>query len=204
MAWPRFLQRGTLLTSFSHHHVAVFLLTFFSYSLLHASRKTFSNVKVSISKQWTPDAFNTSIDLPAEIWSSNHLFPSTEDATLFLGTLDTVFVLLCGGPLHQWHHRGPAESAMGSVLWHVLFCIRGVCLWYSYGMAALLQQVVLLWPVDCERPAAVHWLALCGCCDGQLVWESWPRSCLWSLECLCFSGQYFGSMPGFIGSPVWL
>lgn len=92
MAWPRFLQRGTLLTSFSHHHVAVFLLTFFSYSLLHASRKTFSNVKVSISKQWTPDAFNTSIDLPAEIWSSNHLFPSTEDATLFLGTLDTVFL----------------------------------------------------------------------------------------------------------------
>lgn len=51
--------------------------------------------------------------------------------------------------------------------------LEGVCLWYSYGMAALLQQVVLLWPVDCERPAAVHWLALCGCCDGQLVWESW-------------------------------
>ncbi|XP_076769622.1 sugar phosphate exchanger 3 isoform X2 [Arvicanthis niloticus] len=83
------------------------------------------------------------------------------------------FVLLCCGPLHQWHHRGSAEFAMGSVFWHVLFCIRGVCLWYSYGMAALLQQVVLLRPVDCERPAAVHWLALCGCCDGQLVWESW-------------------------------
>ncbi|XP_031237473.1 sugar phosphate exchanger 3 [Mastomys coucha] len=92
MAWPQFLQRGALLTSFSHHHVAVFLLTFFSYSLLHASRKTFSNVKVSISKQWTPNPFNTSVDLPAEIWSSNHLFPSTEEATLFLGTLDTVFL----------------------------------------------------------------------------------------------------------------
>lgn len=109
MAWPRFLQRGTLLTSFSHHHVAVFLLTFFSYSLLHASRKTFSNVKVSISKQWTPDAFNTSIDLPAEIWSSNHLFPSTEDATLFLGTLDTVFlfsyaVVFVFGTLTEWLH----------------------------------------------------------------------------------------------------
>ncbi|OBS78840.1 hypothetical protein A6R68_18772 [Neotoma lepida] len=67
MAWPRFLQRGALLSGFSHHHVAVFLLTFFSYSLLHASRKTFSNVKVSISKQWTPNAFNTSVDLPAEV-----------------------------------------------------------------------------------------------------------------------------------------
>ncbi|NP_001348548.1 sugar phosphate exchanger 3 isoform b [Mus musculus] len=109
MAWPRFLQRGALLTSFSHHHLAVFLLTFFSYSLLHASRKTFSNVKVSISKQWTPNAFNTSLDLPAEIWSSNHLFPSTEEATLFLGTLDTVFlfsyaVVFVFGTLTEWLH----------------------------------------------------------------------------------------------------
>ncbi|VTJ58808.1 Hypothetical predicted protein [Marmota monax] len=76
----------------SHHHVVVFLLTFFSYSLLHASRKTFSNVKVSISKQWTPNAFNTTLELPVEIWSSNHLFPNTEEATLFLGTLDTIFL----------------------------------------------------------------------------------------------------------------
>nr|KAF6320137.1 solute carrier family 37 member 3 [Myotis myotis] len=66
MAWPSVFQRGTLLSQFSHHHVVVFLLTFFSYSLLHASRKTFSNVKVSISKQWTPSAFNRSIE-PVEV-----------------------------------------------------------------------------------------------------------------------------------------
>nr|XP_058930896.1 sugar phosphate exchanger 3 isoform X5 [Kogia breviceps] len=92
MAWPNIFQRGTLLSQFSHHHVTVFLLTFFSYSLLHASRKTFSNVKVSISKQWTPSAFNKSVELPVEIWSRNHLFPSAEEATLFLGTLDTIFL----------------------------------------------------------------------------------------------------------------
>uniref|UniRef100_A0A667IEI2 Sugar phosphate exchanger 3 n=1 Tax=Lynx canadensis TaxID=61383 RepID=A0A667IEI2_LYNCA len=92
MAWPNIFQRGTLFSRFSHHHVVVFLLTFFSYSLLHASRKTFSNVKVSISKQWTPSAFNKSIRLPVEIWTSNHLFPSAEEATLFLGTLDTIFL----------------------------------------------------------------------------------------------------------------
>ncbi|XP_060052671.1 sugar phosphate exchanger 3 isoform X2 [Erinaceus europaeus] len=92
MAWPRLSQRGPLLSRFSHHHVVVFLLTFFSYSLLHASRKTFSNVKVSISKQWTPSAENTSYELPEEIWSSNYLFPSAEEATLFLGTLDTIFL----------------------------------------------------------------------------------------------------------------
>ncbi|KAG8523376.1 Sugar phosphate exchanger 3 [Galemys pyrenaicus] len=92
MAWPGIFQRGALLSRFSHHHVVVFLLTFFSYSLLHASRKTFSNVKVSISKQWTPSAWNKSIELPVEIWSRNHLFPSAEEATLFLGTLDTIFL----------------------------------------------------------------------------------------------------------------
>uniref|UniRef100_A0A2I2Z0H5 Solute carrier family 37 member 3 n=2 Tax=Homininae TaxID=207598 RepID=A0A2I2Z0H5_GORGO len=92
MAWPNVFQRGSLLSQFSHHHVVVFLLTFFSYSLLHASRKTFSNVKVSISEQWTPSAFNTSVELPVEIWSSNHLFPNAEKATLFLGTLDTIFL----------------------------------------------------------------------------------------------------------------
>uniref|UniRef100_A0A671EBD3 Sugar phosphate exchanger 3 n=1 Tax=Rhinolophus ferrumequinum TaxID=59479 RepID=A0A671EBD3_RHIFE len=91
MAWPNIFQRGTLLSQFSHHHVVVFLLTFFSYSLLHASRKTFSNVKVSISKQWTPSAFNKTLE-PVEVWSSNHLFPSAEEATLFLGTLDTIFL----------------------------------------------------------------------------------------------------------------
>ncbi|XP_073918203.1 sugar phosphate exchanger 3 isoform X4 [Castor canadensis] len=109
MAWPKVFQKGALLTRFSHHHVVVFLLTFFSYSLLHASRKTFSNVKVSISKQWTPSAFNSSAELPVEIWSSNHLFPSREEATLFLGTLDTIFlfsyaVVFVFGTLTEWLH----------------------------------------------------------------------------------------------------
>ena len=69
--------------------------------LCHASRKTFSKVKVNISKQWTPGAFifyffkffyflnfkifnsymrspgafNKSVELPVEIWSSNRVFP---------------------------------------------------------------------------------------------------------------------------------
>lgn len=109
MAWPNIFQRGTLLSRFSHHHVVVFLLTFFSYSLLHASRKTFSNVKVSISNQWTPSDFNKSVELPVEIWSSNRLFPSAEEATLFLGTLDTIFlfsyaVVFVFGTLTEWLH----------------------------------------------------------------------------------------------------
>ncbi|XP_077195945.1 sugar phosphate exchanger 3 [Paroedura picta] len=83
-----------LSSQFTHHHVAVFLLTFFSYSLLHASRKTFSNVKVSISSQWTPSNLNdTAFELqPYELWNSSHLFPNAGEATLFLGTLDTIFL----------------------------------------------------------------------------------------------------------------
>uniref|UniRef100_A0A8C0S3F0 Uncharacterized protein n=3 Tax=Canis lupus TaxID=9612 RepID=A0A8C0S3F0_CANLF len=148
MAWPNIFQRGTLFSRFSHHHVVVFLLTFFRYSLLHTSRKTFSNVKVSISKQWTPSAFNKSISLPVEIWSSNHLFPRAEEATLFLGTLDTIFL-------------------------------------FSYAVGLFISGIV----------------------GDRLMMGSifcWTRSCFWSLECLCFSGQYFGSMPSFFCSAIRL
>ncbi|XP_036616139.1 sugar phosphate exchanger 3 [Trichosurus vulpecula] len=94
MAGPSTLQSRTWISKFTHHHVVVFLLTFFSYSLLHASRKTFSNVKVSISSQWTPMYLNkTAVQLePAELWNRSHLFPNAEEATLFLGTLDTIFL----------------------------------------------------------------------------------------------------------------
>ncbi|KAF4787560.1 Sugar phosphate exchanger 3 [Turdus rufiventris] len=98
MAVPGSLQRQPanrgLVSHCTHHHIVVFLLTFFSYSLLHASRKTFSNVKVSISNQWTPSCRNsTAPELqPYELWNSSHLFPKAEEATLFLGTLDTIFL----------------------------------------------------------------------------------------------------------------
>uniref|UniRef100_A0A2K5WNZ6 Solute carrier family 37 member 3 n=1 Tax=Macaca fascicularis TaxID=9541 RepID=A0A2K5WNZ6_MACFA len=172
MAWPSVFQRGSLLSRFSHHHVVVFLLTFFSYSLLHASRKTFSNVKVSISEQWTPSAFNTSVELPVEIWSSNHLFPSAEKATLFLGTLDTIFLFSYAVGLFISGIVGDRLNLRWVLSFGMCSSAFVVCLWHAHRMAAFLQQMAVLLPVDCERPAAVHWLALCGCYYGQLVWES--------------------------------
>uniref|UniRef100_A0A7N6AKD3 Sugar phosphate exchanger 3 n=1 Tax=Anabas testudineus TaxID=64144 RepID=A0A7N6AKD3_ANATE len=59
-----------------------------SYVLLHASRKTFSNVKVSISAQWTPSVQNDS----APTWENNRLFADEKEATLFLGILDSIFL----------------------------------------------------------------------------------------------------------------
>uniref|UniRef100_A0A3Q3VN41 Sugar phosphate exchanger 3 n=1 Tax=Mola mola TaxID=94237 RepID=A0A3Q3VN41_MOLML len=79
------------LSQYTHHHLVAFLLTFFSYVLLHASRKTFSNVKVSISAQWTPSFQNESLS-PGLTWEDNHLFADEEQATLFLGALDSIFL----------------------------------------------------------------------------------------------------------------
>ncbi|XP_004560869.1 sugar phosphate exchanger 3 [Maylandia zebra] len=82
------------LSQYTHHHLVVFLLTFFSYVLLHASRKTFSNVKVSISAQWTPFILNDSSPdfSPGETWQDNRLFEDEKQATLFLGILDSIFL----------------------------------------------------------------------------------------------------------------
>ncbi|XP_005725207.1 sugar phosphate exchanger 3 [Pundamilia nyererei] len=82
------------LSQYTHHHLVVFLLTFFSYVLLHASRKTFSNVKVSISAQWTPSILNDSSPAfsPGETWQDNRLFEDEKQATLFLGILDSIFL----------------------------------------------------------------------------------------------------------------
>uniref|UniRef100_A0A3B4XB26 Sugar phosphate exchanger 3 n=1 Tax=Seriola lalandi dorsalis TaxID=1841481 RepID=A0A3B4XB26_SERLL len=82
------------LSQYTHHHLVTFLLTFFSYVLLHASRKTFSNVKVSISAQWTPSIQNDSAATfsPGETWEDNRLFTDEKQATLFLGALDSIFL----------------------------------------------------------------------------------------------------------------
>jgi len=36
----------------THHHLAVYVLTFMGYACYHATRKTFSNVKTAMSKTW--------------------------------------------------------------------------------------------------------------------------------------------------------
>uniref|UniRef100_A0A3B3R6H4 Sugar phosphate exchanger 3 n=1 Tax=Paramormyrops kingsleyae TaxID=1676925 RepID=A0A3B3R6H4_9TELE len=81
----------------SRGRCSMYLLVFpnlSSYVLLHASRKTFSNVKVSISAQWTPLPLNGSSPAfsPKQTWEGNKLFENTEGATLFLGVLDTIFL----------------------------------------------------------------------------------------------------------------
>ena len=83
---------------------------------------------------------------------------------------------------------------MGSIMCHVHFCISGVHLWHSHGMAAFLLSwngfipTLMEWLHSynkglyfslgiVEWPAAVHLLAHHGFCYGKPVWESWTRSC---------------------------
>uniref|UniRef100_A0A8C7ZRU3 Sugar phosphate exchanger 3 n=1 Tax=Oryzias sinensis TaxID=183150 RepID=A0A8C7ZRU3_9TELE len=101
-ARSRRAARRTAVQSISRYtHMCVFVLTsvlvtvwfLCSYVLLHSSRKTFSNVKVSISAQWTPSISNDSAQFsPAETWENNRLFADEKQATLFLGALDSIFL----------------------------------------------------------------------------------------------------------------
>lgn len=74
-------------------HIAAFFVTFVSYALFHVTRKTFSNVKTTMSAVWSP--FNTSYPdiYDYEQWNSHHMYENASDASLFLGTLDTAFMI---------------------------------------------------------------------------------------------------------------
>ncbi|CAH3041418.1 unnamed protein product [Porites evermanni] len=72
------------------HHLVVFLLTFLSYSCFHATRKAFSNVKDSMQKEWT----NHSVTLdPQQVWENSGFFIDEHHAEVFLGAMDTTFLL---------------------------------------------------------------------------------------------------------------
>ncbi|XP_078340053.1 sugar phosphate exchanger 3-like isoform X2 [Crassostrea virginica] len=83
------------MSKYTHHHAAVFLLTFLSYAFFHATRKTFSNVKSTISDEWSPSYHNNTVNYtkPDQIWNTRHLFNSRKDAEPYLGILDAVFMI---------------------------------------------------------------------------------------------------------------
>lgn len=84
---------------YTFHHICIFILTFFSYALFHASRKTFSNVKTTISDTWrescdTNEGANGTCRRlkPDSLWNSHHLFEDENRAKIFLGELDATFL----------------------------------------------------------------------------------------------------------------
>nr|AKN21658.1 slc37a-2 [Schmidtea mediterranea] len=76
---------------FHFYKSVVFIVTFFAYGLLHANRKSFSNVKPTFTEEWTGTNNNT-IVYPLKNWKRNNLFLGNDSAQVFLGVLDTVFM----------------------------------------------------------------------------------------------------------------
>lgn len=64
--------------------------------MFHATRKTFSNVKATITDEWlgSCDAKNdTCVPLkPDSIWNAHHFLPNQDRSKIFLGTLDAIFL----------------------------------------------------------------------------------------------------------------
>ncbi|CAI2352923.1 unnamed protein product [Caenorhabditis sp. 36 PRJEB53466] len=79
----------------SSRKAIVFVVTFVSYGLYHASRKALSGVKSSIKADWLS---NSSGREP--------LFPSEADAKHFLGSLDAIFMAAYAAALFFWGWLG--------------------------------------------------------------------------------------------------
>ena len=87
--------------SWTWHHISTFVLTFFGFAFFIACRKTFSNIKDPLQKELTaspkiscPKPFsNQSCFLqPYDRWNKRHLYDSMDDADVFFGTLDAIFL----------------------------------------------------------------------------------------------------------------
>lgn len=93
---PRILTVGGV--KFTYHHIVIFILTFLTYALFHATRKTFSNVKTTISEHWIgsceiSDKNDSCVPMmPDDIWNSHHLVKTDDAAKIFLGELDAIFL----------------------------------------------------------------------------------------------------------------
>jgi OPA family glycerol-3-phosphate transporter-like MFS transporter 3 len=58
--------------------------------LFHASRKTFSNVKTTISDTWTDSSLNknrSNLLKPDSLWNTRSFFETKDEAKIFLGVL---------------------------------------------------------------------------------------------------------------------
>lgn len=87
------LRSKSVKSQWTRYHISAFSITFVSYALFHATRKTFSNVKISMSQEWSP--FNKTYPgiYDYKQWNSHNLFKSPKSASVFLGSLDTTFMI---------------------------------------------------------------------------------------------------------------
>lgn len=91
--WLRYYEQfATFLLQFFLHRVN-FALCPSSYVFLHASRKTFSNVKVSISAQWTPSLQNQSLS-PDQVATEQQPVGTAHDPSALFALMCCLFARL--------------------------------------------------------------------------------------------------------------
>ncbi|XP_054721463.1 sugar phosphate exchanger 3-like [Uloborus diversus] len=169
------------MSKWTKYHVLAFWLTFISYALFHATRKTFSNVKATISATWTPQ----NLSLPNvfdDNWNGHQLFEDESDASFFLGVLDTVFMTAYAIGLF-------ISGAVGDRLNLKLVLAFGMC---SSSLSVFLFGTVSEWLHVYKKP----WYVIFWGLTGLLQSTGWPTV-------VAIIGNWFGkSSRGFVMG-VW-
>ncbi|KAF8566599.1 hypothetical protein P879_04948 [Paragonimus westermani] len=163
--------------------VVVFTLTYLSYAMLHANRKAFGNLKPTIASSWTPVVSNQSDPVlhPREIWSSNCLFISEQDAAVFLGVLDSLFMAAYAVGLYL-------SGWLGDRLDHRFVLCSGLC---GSAMMIFLFGVV----VEFTKFYNKYFYAILWIFNGLLQSTIWPSA-------VAIMNIWFGSFRG-VTLGVW-
>ena len=97
------------LAGYTRYHAIAFFTTFLTYGFFHASRKTLSNSKDSLSIYWTSETYNETWPKPhnADKWTrSNPMFTTYDEAGVYLGVLDTLFMSFYAAGLYVFGYLG--------------------------------------------------------------------------------------------------
>ncbi|WAR26675.1 SPX3-like protein [Mya arenaria] len=159
------------------HHVVIFILTFTSYSFFHATRKTFSNVKSTISSEWSSTPGNRTLcNKPEKLWTAHHMFDSSKDVETYLGILDAG--LYISGMIGDRYELRKVLS-IGMCLSAISVFVFGPVFEWSHFYNK--YTYVLVWILN-----------------GLLQSMGWPTSwvCAGSMERLCVCGQHYRSSDG--------
>ena len=147
----------------------------FSYALVHANRKSFSNVKVLVAEDWSPSAsWNSSrVRSPPEIWTDNRFFDSSNDPALktFLGVLDTAFMVVYALSLYAGGSLGDRIDL------RILLCGSMACTCFFTVMFACVADWIGLY--------SIYWYVTFWILNGISQGPIWP--CI-----VAIMGNWFG------------
>lgn len=129
-------------TTFNRRRGVVFLLTFLSYALYHASRKNLSGVKASITAEW--------LDRGTAEHPRKPLFNNAAEAQTFLGSLDALFMICYAVALVYWGWLGDRLNPRNVVVFGMFgsAVTVGFCLHFTLWLLHVFHSVFLFFLFD--------------------------------------------------------